>query len=90
MTTSTAMLARVKEDRASGVQGPGTASRHVNTALWVRVDGPDEAHAESYYLYLREANTGPVVQLTGRYVDTFRRTSAGWKFASRKIVANVN
>ncbi|HLY83336.1 MAG TPA: nuclear transport factor 2 family protein [Acidimicrobiales bacterium] len=85
-----ALLARINEDRASGVQGPGTASRHVNTTLWVRVDGPDDAHAESYWLYLRNANTAPVIQLTGRYVDTFRRTSDGWKFASRRIVADVN
>jgi 3-phenylpropionate/cinnamic acid dioxygenase small subunit len=85
-----ALRARLDEDEAGGVQGPGTRSRHLNTTLWVRVDGPDEAHAESYWLYLRDAATEPTVKLTGRYVDTFRRTPQGWKFASRTIVSDVN
>jgi 3-phenylpropionate/cinnamic acid dioxygenase small subunit len=85
-----ALLERINEDRASGVQGPGTHSRHLNTTLWVRVDSPEEAHAESYWLYLRDATTVPAVKLTGRYVDSFRRTPEGWRFTRRRIVADVN
>ncbi len=94
------LRARILEDRAAGVQGPGAASRHVNTALWVEVDG-DRGRAESYFLYITNANGGapgstvqdastPVVQLTGRYVDEFVRTPDGWKLRSRTIRRDVN
>ncbi len=95
------LRARILEDRAAGIQGPGAATRHVNTTLWVQVDDADHARAESYWLYLTEANGGaagsygdrgatPIVQMTGRYVDTFRRTPAGWKLSSRTIHQGVN
>jgi hypothetical protein len=94
------LRARVLEDRASGIQGPGTASRHVNTALWVEVDG-DRARAESYFLYITNANGGtagstaqdlttPVVQMTGRYHDEFVKTPDGWKLTSRRILRDIN
>src|SRR3954447_18399546 len=72
---------RIVEDRAAGIQGPGAASRHVNTTLWVAVDDEDNARAESYWMYLTSANGGsaggynagaaatPAVQMTGRYSD---------------------
>lgn len=82
--------ARALEDMGAGVQGPGTGSRHLNTTVWLRLDTPDEAHAESYWAHLREANTAPVIARTGRYVDSFLRTADGWKFASRRMVADVN
>jgi ketosteroid isomerase-like protein len=97
------MRVRVLEHRASGVQGPGAATRHVNTTLWVEVDDADHAHAESYWMYLTNANAGtpagaanldgsdvPVVQMTGRYRDSFRRTPQGWKMVGRTIVQHVN
>jgi ketosteroid isomerase-like protein len=96
------LRARIIEDRASGIQGPGAASRHVNTTLWVEVDDEDNARAESYWMYLTNANGGsaggygagaastPVVQMTGRYRDTFRRTADGWKMTTRTILQNIN
>jgi ketosteroid isomerase-like protein len=72
--------------RSLGVQGPGTHTRHMNTTLWVEVDGSDVAFAHSYFVYVRDADTSPVIGLTGRYDDTLQRTSAGWKMAQRQII----
>jgi ketosteroid isomerase-like protein len=71
--------------RGLGTQGPGTHTRHINTTLWVEVDGSDVAFAHSYFLYVRCADTSPVIGLTGRYDDTLRRTPDGWKMAHRQI-----
>ena len=71
--------------RSEGTQGPGTHTRHMNTTLWVQVDGSDVAFAHSYFLFVRDADTSPVIALTGRYHDTLRRTPAGWKLAHRQI-----
>ena len=81
------ILAAARERRRSKMQGPGTNTRHVNTTLWVSVDSADEAHAQSYWLFLSDTNASPpVVRSCGRYVDTFRRTPDGWKMASRQIL----
>jgi ketosteroid isomerase-like protein len=71
--------------RSQGTQGPGTNTRHMNTTMWVDVDGSDLATAHSYYVFVGDAGTSPTVMSTGRYHDTFRRTSAGWKLAHRRI-----
>ena len=84
-----ARRARIHAHRADGTQGPGTSSRHLNTTLWVAVDS-DEATAQSYYVYMRDATTAPHVARTGRYYDTFRRTPDGWKYAERRIVSDIN
>jgi 3-phenylpropionate/cinnamic acid dioxygenase small subunit len=80
----------IREDRVrrrqQGAQGPGTHTRHVNTSLWVDVDGSDEATAHSYFLFVQAADTSPTLALTGRYHDTLRRTPDGWKLAHRRIV----
>src|SRR5262245_22731006 len=85
-----ARRARIDAYRADGTQGPGTNSRHLNTTLWVTFDGDDDARTESYFIYLRDAATAPHVARTGRYYDQFRRTADGWKFASRRIVSDIN
>jgi ketosteroid isomerase-like protein len=72
--------------RSEGFQGPGSHTRHMNTTLWVEADGSDAAFAHSYFLFVRDADTSPVIGLTGRYHDTLRRTAAGWKVAHRRII----
>jgi 3-phenylpropionate/cinnamic acid dioxygenase small subunit len=72
--------------RGSGAQGPGSHTRHVNTTLWIEVDGTDVASAHSYFLFIRAADGTPTLGLTGRYHDTLRRTPNGWKMAHRRIV----
>ena len=84
------ILAGAHERRATGMQGPGTHTRHVNTTLWVRIEGPDDAVAGSYYLFLADCDTTPTIRSTGRYEDRFRRTPDGWKLAHRTIVWDVN
>ena len=69
--------------RRAGTQGAGAHIRHLNSALWVDVDGSDEATAHSYFVFIRDADTAPTLGVTGRYVDTFRRTPDGWKLARR-------
>jgi hypothetical protein len=74
---------------SESVQGPGSGTRHLNTTLYVEVEGATDARAVSYYLYL--GTHGGVAPLkTGRYLDQFRRTEAGWKLASRVLVDDVN
>ena len=84
------ILAGAHERRRTGMQGPGTHTRHVNTTLWVRLEGPDDAVAGSYYLFLENTSTAPAIRSTGRYEDRFRRTADGWKMAHRNIVQDVN
>jgi ketosteroid isomerase-like protein len=85
------LLAGAQQRRRDGIQGPGTGTLHLNTTLWVAIDAPDQARAESYFLYLRTHGTDrPEIVRTGRYVDTLRRTERGWRLASRTIVNEVN
>ena len=85
------LLAGAQQRRSDGIQGPGTGTRHLNTTLWVDVEGPDDAYAESTFLVLDASGDGDVVvRMTGRYEDRFRRTPDGWKLASRRIVTDVN
>jgi len=83
------ILAAARERRQTGRQGPGTGLLHLNTSLWVAVDGGDEAHAESYFVVSKAATSlvePGTVAGTGRYRDTFRRTPEGWKLASRSVL----
>jgi len=81
------ILTGARERRASGLQGPGTHSRHMNTTLWVDVDGSDEAEAHSYFLFVQRTDSTPTVSMVGHYHDTLRRTPDGWKLAHRRIIS---
>ncbi len=73
------------ERRAAGGVGPGSNSRHVVTSVAVELTGPDDAEADSYWLYWVDTHESPRVQLMGHYHDAFRRTADGWKLARREI-----
>lgn len=91
VTGREALLAAARQRRADGGQGPGSGTRHLVTTTWVRIDSPDEAYAESYWLFVdSRAETGAQVLATGRYHDTFRRTEQGWKLHHRHINTEVN
>jgi 3-phenylpropionate/cinnamic acid dioxygenase small subunit len=82
-----AILADRLQRRGSGFQGPGTNTRHLNTTLAVHVDGSDTAEAESYWLFVTGTGRAePQISGIGCYLDTFRRTPAGWKLARRQII----
>jgi 3-phenylpropionate/cinnamic acid dioxygenase small subunit len=77
----------VEERRASGLQGPGTFSRHMVSTIAVRVESADRAIARSYFSYFLETLTAPRLGSIGQYDDTFVRTPDGWKLARREITA---
>jgi 3-phenylpropionate/cinnamic acid dioxygenase small subunit len=73
------------ERRASGGVGPGSNSRHIVTSTAMNFTSPDEAIADSYFVYVVETNVAARVQLVGHYRDTVVRTGAGWKMARREV-----
>jgi len=78
--------AGVRERRGSGMQGPGTNTKHVVTTIAVDVTGPDDATGRTYWMFYTDTTGDPAVLNMGHYEDTFRRTDAGWKLARRTIV----
>ena len=79
------ILADRRERRGDGFQGPGTHTRHVNTTLAVTVHDDDTAEAESYWLFIGDTDSQPVLRAIGHYRDQFRRTDEGWKLSHRQI-----
>jgi uncharacterized protein (TIGR02246 family) len=80
------LLAGVEERRRAGLQGPGTATRHLVATVSVDVEGADTAVSRSYWSFWAETTTAPVVRSMGEYLDRFRRTTNGWKLAHRTIL----
>jgi hypothetical protein len=78
------LLAGAHQRRGMGVSGPGTFSRHVVTNIALTRTGEDFAVGHSYWHYYTHTNedihqNGGM----GTYDDEFRRTSGGWRLASR-------
>lgn len=79
-----ALLAGVHERRATGIQGPGSHTRHDVSSIAVEVDG-DRAVAHSYFRYYRDTDGTPSLGAMGAYQDVFVREAAGWMLQSRAI-----
>ncbi len=77
--------AGAEERRAEGITGPGSATRHVITTVAVRVDGPDHAVADSYFVFLQNTTTSPSIFNMGAYHDSFVRQGLAWRLARREI-----
>ena len=77
--------AGAEERRASGLQGPGTASRHVLTTVAVHLESDDRATVRSYFLFYQSTTTEPVLRTMGQYDDVLRRGERGWQLAHRTI-----
>ena len=71
--------------RAKGLTGPGSASRHVITNVSVSIDGPDEARADSYFMFFQNTTTVPTILNMGSYRDRFVRQGDTWRLARREI-----
>jgi 3-phenylpropionate/cinnamic acid dioxygenase small subunit len=71
--------------RASGIQGPGSATRHVVHTIEVTAQPDGTATSVAYWAFYRSTVTAPALAGLGRYDDTWRLTDAGWKLASRRI-----
>jgi 3-phenylpropionate/cinnamic acid dioxygenase small subunit len=77
--------AGAEERRASGLQGPGTASRHVLTTVAVNLESDDRATVRSYFLFYQSTTTEPVLRTMGQYDDVLLRGERGWQLAHRTI-----
>jgi len=78
--------AGVAARRASGVQGPGSATRHViHTIEVLPGSGDNTADSVAYWAFYRSTTSEPALAVVGRYDDTWRLTSGGWKLAYRRI-----
>ena len=78
--------AGVEERRASGIQGPGTSTRHVLTTIAVDVGDDGRATARSYFLFLDSATPPPTIRSVGQYDDVLQRDERGWRLARRDII----
>ena len=79
------ILAGAQERRASGLQGPGTDSRHVLTTIAIDVEGEDRATARSYFLFVGSTSTTPTIRTMGQYDDVLVKGERGWQLAHRTI-----
>ena len=79
------ILAGAQERRASGLQGPGTDSRHVLTTIAVDVQSEDRATARSYFMFFGTTSTTPTLRTMGQYDDVFVKGERGWQLAHRVI-----
>jgi 3-phenylpropionate/cinnamic acid dioxygenase small subunit len=79
------ILAGAQERRASGLQGPGTESRHVLTTIAIDVESEDRATARSYFLFFDSTSTTPTLRTMGQYDDVLVKGERGWQLARRRI-----
>jgi len=79
------ILAGAQERRASGLQGPGTESRHVLTTIAIDVESEDRATARSYFLFFDSTSTTPTLRTMGQYDDVLVKGELGWQLARRRI-----
>lgn len=82
-----ALLHGVHERRASGVQGPGSHTRHDISTSVIEIFGA-EATARTYFRYYRDTNTTPTLIAMGCYEDSLVRTPDGWRLRHRIISRN--
>ena len=79
------ILAGAQERRASGLQGPGTESRHVLTTIAIDVESEDRATARSYFMFFGSTSTTPTLRTMGQYADVLVKGERGWQLARRRI-----
>jgi len=78
------ILAGGQDRRAADQAGAGSATRHVVNTIVVTVAG-SWARASSYWQFYVNTSEAPLLQLMGRYDDTFIRTDDGWRLDHRRI-----
>ena len=79
------ILQGAQDRRASGLQGPGTESRHVLTTVAVTVESETRATARSYFQFFGTTSTTPTLRTMGQYDDAFVKGERGWQLAHRTI-----
>jgi 3-phenylpropionate/cinnamic acid dioxygenase small subunit len=73
------------ERRASGLQGPGSATWHVVTNVAVTIENNSEASGIAYWHFYGGVDGKPDVRATGLYRDRFVLSDEGWLLAERSI-----
>jgi 3-phenylpropionate/cinnamic acid dioxygenase small subunit len=79
------IAAGVRTRRESGLQGPGTATRHAIISIDVQIRSAELAHTVAYWLFFADTTTTPRLASMGRYDDVIRRTGGRWLLAERTI-----
>lgn len=79
------IAAGVRTRRESGLQGPGTSTRHAIISIDVRVRSAELAHTVAYWLFFADTTTSPRLVSMGRYDDVIRCTDGRWRLAERTI-----
>jgi 3-phenylpropionate/cinnamic acid dioxygenase small subunit len=79
------IAAGVRTRRESGLQGPGTATRHAVISIDVQVGSAESAHTVAYWMFFADTTTSPRLVSVGRYDDVIRRTDDRWQLAERTI-----
>jgi 3-phenylpropionate/cinnamic acid dioxygenase small subunit len=71
--------------RARGVQGPGSATRHVVHTIEVTDRADGTAASVAYWAFYSSTTSTPVLASLGRYDDEWKPTPMGWKLAHRRV-----
>ena len=74
-----------EERRASGLQGPGTDSRHVLSTVAIALESDVRATARSYFMFYGTTSTTPTLRTMGQYDDVLVKGEHGWQLAHRTI-----
>lgn len=64
-------------------------SRHVLSNVWIDGDGDTASGTAYLQLWVADEAAGTKVLVSGRYVDTLRRTGDGWRFVTRELVPDA-
>jgi 3-phenylpropionate/cinnamic acid dioxygenase small subunit len=75
----------VRARRQSGLQGPGTGTRHAIITIDVAVESTESARSVAYWLFLTDTTATPRLTSVGRYEDRLRLVEGRWRLAHRRI-----
>jgi 3-phenylpropionate/cinnamic acid dioxygenase small subunit len=66
-------------------------TKHLTTNVIIEIaEGGAEAGARSYYTVLQATKSLPLQPIiSGRYIDSFRKTGSQWEFARREMVVDL-
>jgi 3-phenylpropionate/cinnamic acid dioxygenase small subunit len=64
---------------------PDTYHKHFLSIPAITFDGADQASAQTYFTMLHERESGPIVLVFGRYLDTLVRREGRWLFRTRVV-----
>lgn len=74
-----------EQRRASGLQGPGTATRHTLSTTAIEFESPVVATSRSVFAFYGSTTGTPELLSMGCYDDRLHRTADGWRLAHRVI-----